>query len=131
LAARVRDALLPLRAEVLREDDEPDPDARDELLREELLRDDDEPDPLRAEELRDALLREEALRDDDEPDPELLLLRAEPEPPLLRADPLLRDDPPPLPPLPELRFDSAISLVPPPRKYARDHATLNRAATGA
>jgi hypothetical protein len=136
LAARVRDALLrdvepdalllrddgpePLRADELRAEDEPDP------LREDLLRDDDEPEP------------EPVFRADDPP-----LDRDDPEPPLLRAEELRddderdeppdRDDPPLLPPLPlpELRFDSAMSRSSSAPKYGRDHVTLNRASTGA
>jgi hypothetical protein len=100
LAARVREALLrddaaePLPLP-LREDDEPEP-LREEELRDEPLRDDDpDPDPLR-DELEPPLLRDEELRDEDE-----------------RDDPPDRDDPPLLPPLPlpELRFDSAISFL--------------------
>jgi hypothetical protein len=143
LAARVREALLRddddepdlLRDELLRaeellpdlaRDEDPLPDLRvDELLRaEELrddplpdLRDDDAPEPLRDEVLRDEELRDDELRDDPPPD-------------FPRDDPPDLDDPP-LPPLLELRFESAISRSSSAPRYGRDYGTLKQASTGA
>ena len=68
--------------------------------------------------LRDEELRAEVLRDD------------EPPPDLRRDDPPDLDDPP-LPPLLELRFDSAISRSSSAPRYGRDYGTLKQASTGA
>ena len=105
----LRALLLPLRAEDLRADELRDDELRDD---DPLLRDEEAREP--PEELRDDDLRDEPPLDDD-----------------LRDEPPERDDPPP-PLLLELRFDSAMCLVPPPRLgKARDYATLKRASTGA